>query len=86
MPTSICKACARLMKEKTDFPRGNFDSDYCVDCVDSKGNLKPREIIRVNMIRYRVNNTGISQEEAAEIVDNLMRSLPAWNPPKVKTT
>ncbi|PKK84226.1 MAG: hypothetical protein CVT49_04465 [candidate division Zixibacteria bacterium HGW-Zixibacteria-1] len=86
MPTSICKACARLMKEKTDFPRGNFDSDYCADCVDNKGNLKPREIIRVNMIRYRVNNTGISQEEAAEIVDNLMRSLPAWNPPKVKTT
>ncbi|RKX28689.1 MAG: hypothetical protein DRP46_08280 [Candidatus Zixiibacteriota bacterium] len=86
MPTSICKACARLMKEKEDFPRGNFDSDYCASCVDHKGNLKPRDIIRVNMIRYRVNNTGVSEEEAAEIVDNLMRSLPAWNKPKTPTT
>lgn len=79
MPTSVCQACGRLMSYKHDFPRGNYGSPYCSTCVDHKGNLKPREIIRINMIRYRVNESGMEQKEAAEIVDNLMRTLPAWN-------
>lgn len=78
MQTSTCQACGRIMREKSDFPRGNFSSDYCSNCVDHKGMLKPREIIRVNMIRCRVNEKGMDQEEAVEIVDNLMPSLPAW--------
>lgn len=78
MPTSICQACGRLMRYRHDFPRGNYASHYCSTCVDHKGNLKPREIVRINMIRYRVNEHGMDQNEAAEIVDNLMPTLPAW--------
>jgi len=78
MPTSICQACAKLMRNKSDFPRGNFSSDYCAECVDDKGHLKSRQVIRENMIRFRIMNHHISEEEAVEIVDNLMQTLPAW--------
>jgi len=79
MTTATCQACVRIMREKSDFPRGNFSSLYCADCVDEKGNLKPREVIRKNMINYRMKNNGLSEEEATEVVDNLMRSLAVWN-------
>ena len=79
MATATCRACGREMRLKTDYPRGNFSSEYCCDCVDGCGRLKPREIIRVNMIRRRVNYHRISEEEATEIVDNLMRRIPMWN-------
>jgi hypothetical protein len=67
------------MREKKDFPRGNFSSIYCADCVDARGVLKRREIIRVNMIRRRIRSHGLNLEEAAELVDNLMKSMPLWN-------
>ncbi len=67
------------MREKSDFPRGNFSSYYCSDCVDKTGRLRPRAVIRENMIRCRVKNNGLTQEEAAEAVDNLMKRLPAWS-------
>jgi hypothetical protein len=79
MPVSTCQTCARVMREKKDFPRGNFSSGFCADCVDEKGVLKPKEIIRANMIRMRVKQSGLNEEEAAEAVDNLMKRLPAWN-------
>nr|MBN2278827.1 hypothetical protein [candidate division Zixibacteria bacterium] len=78
MPTSICQACARLMRSKNDYPRGNFSSEFCSECVDERGHLKPRKIIRENMIRFRIEHHNISEEEAIEIVDNLMPALPAW--------
>ncbi|SYZ72674.1 putative AraC family transcriptional regulator [Candidatus Zixiibacteriota bacterium] len=79
MPVSTCQTCARVMREKNDFPRGNFSSAFCTDCVDAKGTLKPKEVIRANMIRMRVKSRGLNEEEAAEAVDNLMKRLPAWN-------
>lgn len=79
VPTTTCNACSRKMREKNDFPRGNFSSIYCADCVDARGVLKPREIIRVNMIRRRIRSHGLDLEEATELVDNLMKSMPLWS-------
>lgn len=79
MPTATCRACGKPMKNKSDFPRGNFSSEYCADCVDARGVLMPRDAIRQNMIRFQMKHNGLSEEEAIEIVDNLMQSLPAWN-------
>ena len=84
MATATCQACVRIMREKSDFPRGNFSSNYCVDCVDEKGNLKPREVIRQNMIDYRVKFSGMSEKEATEAVDNLMKRLAVWNDSKAR--
>jgi hypothetical protein len=67
------------MRDKSDFPRGNFSSEFCADCVDEKGCLKSRSIIRENMIKERVEKRGLSMEEAAESVDNLMKYLPMWS-------
>jgi len=83
MPTPICQACGCKMRNKADFPRGNYASEFCVKCLDPKGNIKPFEIIRINMIRCRVNELGIAQDEAAQIVDNLMKSLPFWRNKKI---
>jgi len=78
MRTATCQTCARVMREKSDFPRGNFSSEYCSECVDPRGLLKSREEIRIQMIRYRMTRNGMSEEEAVEQVDNIMRRLPAW--------
>jgi len=66
------------MRDKCDFPRGNFSSEFCSECVNEKGLVKPKAEIRQNMIRYRVEKNGLSVEEATEAVDNLMQRLPAW--------
>ncbi len=84
MATATCQACVRIMREKSDYPRGNFSSIFCADCVDEKGNLKPREAIRKNMIDYRVKFNGMSEEEATEMVDNLMKRLAVWNGNKAR--
>ena len=47
-----------------------YSSEFCSKCVDKSGHVKPREIIRVNMIRCRVNELGMSREKAAEITKN----------------
>jgi hypothetical protein len=78
MPVSTCQTCARPMREKTDFPRGNFSSGFCADCVDEKGRVKPKAVIRENMIQYRIRNNGLNEIEATEAVDNLMKRLPVW--------
>jgi len=78
MPVATCQTCARVMREKADYPRGNFSSEYCSNCVDEKGVLKPKSVIREEIIRYRVRNNGLNEEEAIEAVDNLMKLLPAW--------
>ncbi len=78
MPVSTCKTCGRVMREMKDYPRGNFSSDFCCECVDEKGILRPKKVIRQNMIRYRVKSSGLTEEEAIESVDNLMSHLPAW--------
>lgn len=83
MPTSTCQTCARAMRDKSDFPRGNFSSLFCADCVDEKGQVRPKSEIRQHMIRYRVEKTGLTLEEATEAVDNLMQRLPAWKATKV---
>jgi hypothetical protein len=79
MATSTCQSCTRIMREKSDYPRGNFSSIYCTDCVDEKGNLKPQEVVRQNMINYRIKHNGLSEEEATESVNNLMKHLAVWN-------
>jgi len=86
MPTAICQACARVMRDKADFPRGNFSSDFCVDCVDECGRLKPRDVIRNDMIKYRTTCNGLSEEEAIEAVDHLMERLPVWRPRKQRVS
>jgi hypothetical protein len=80
MPTKTCQACAKMMRDAKDFPRGNFASEFCAECVDEKGHLKPRAVIRENMIQYRIKRNGYTLEEATESVDNLMRRLPIWAP------
>ena len=84
MSTATCQACVKIMREKSDYPRGNFSSIYCADCVDEKGNLKPREIVRQNMIDYRMKHNGLSEEEATEMVDNLMKRLAVWKGSKAR--
>jgi hypothetical protein len=79
MPAVTCWACGRLMNDKKDFPRGNFSSDFCSECVDKKGRLKPMEEIRRNLIDQKVKTCGLSVEEASELVDNILRQLPTWN-------
>ncbi|MFH2036145.1 MAG: zinc ribbon domain-containing protein [Candidatus Zixiibacteriota bacterium] len=85
MPTPICQACGCKMRTRSDYPRGNFSSEFCVKCLDPKGNIKSKEIIRINMIRCRVNELGMDQEEAVEVVDNLMKSLPFWRKKAVES-
>lgn len=85
MPTSTCQTCARPMRDKADFPRGNFSSAYCSDCVDARGILKSRDEIRAQMIQLRVSRQGMTEDEAVEQVDNLLRRLPAWNRPQTVT-
>jgi len=84
MATATCQSCTKIMREKSDYPRGNFSSIYCADCVDEKGNLKPREVVRQNMINYRMKHNDLSEEEAIETVDNLMKHLAVWNRNKVR--
>ncbi len=85
MPTATCQTCARPMRDKADFPRGNFSSEYCTDCLDARGILKSREQIRAQMIQLRITRNGMTEDEAAEQVDNLLRRLPAWSRPQAVT-
>lgn len=73
------------MRDKADFPRGNYSSEYCADCVDARGILKSREQIRAQMIQLRIQRNGMTEDEATEQVDNLLRRLPAWNRQKTAT-
>jgi hypothetical protein len=78
MPVATCQTCARVMRDKNDFPRGNFSSEFCVNCVDEKGMIKPKDIIREDMIHHRIKHSGLDEDEARELVENLLERLPAW--------
>ena len=75
MSARNCESCGKLMRDNSDFPRGNFSSNYCSSCVDAGGRLLPRELIRVNMIRMRVNSKRMDESEAAELVDGTREAV-----------
>ena len=84
MTTATCLACHRVMRDISDFPRGNYSSDFCADCVDESGHLRPYNAIRQIMIDRRLKSGGLDLSEATELVDNLLITIPLWNSKKMQ--
>ncbi len=78
MPNRNCESCGKVMKNKADFPRGNYSSRFCADCVDERGNLKTLNEIRENLIEYYINKKKYFEDEAVELVDNRLKNIPLW--------
>lgn len=68
----FCHSCAA--------PRvDDSDSNYCHDCVDDQGNLRPREEIQADLAKWMKSWQGeITEEKAMKRAAHFMRALPAW--------
>ena len=57
----------------------NFDSRYCIYCVDDKTrSLKSKEDVREGSILAVVESMGKSRQDAEKFVDEMMAKLPRW--------
>ena len=45
---------------------------------DEKGNLKPFEQKREEMINFHVQENNVTRKEAEKLIDKLMKRMPAW--------
>ncbi|MBN2090634.1 hypothetical protein JW964_13565 [candidate division KSB1 bacterium] len=53
--------------------------DYCINCADSKGNLKPRDEIKSGMAQwFKMWQPGLNDEKAIQRAEYYLKSMPAW--------
>ncbi len=66
------------MVKPEDFGGGKTGNPSCVYCSNPDGNLKPRNIVRQEMIRFWMSRKGADKSAAEEAVDKHMAKMPAW--------
>ena len=53
-PRLFCDSCGMRMEDPEDHGGENKHNPYCKHCCDENGNLKSREEVRRNMIKFYI--------------------------------
>ena len=73
-----CESCGMPMEKQADFGGRNSKNRYCVYCSDTRGALKPRDVVREHMITLFLRQRGGDRLTAERNIDAYMRRMPAW--------
>ena len=74
----ICQSCGRPMKKPEDHGGGDINNPYCSECTDEQGHLKPRDVVKKNLIDYYISLKQCSWDEAETVVEEILKRMPAW--------
>ncbi|NWF95982.1 MAG: hypothetical protein HXY34_07535 [Candidatus Thorarchaeota archaeon] len=66
------------MTKPEEFGGHKMGNPTCVYCSNEDGSLKPRSIVREEMISYWMDREKIPRSDAEKAVDNYMATMPAW--------
>ena len=66
------------MTRPEDFGGGNPQNKYCVYCSNPDGSLKPRSVVREQIIRFWMSREKLDRHAAERAVDEYMSKMPAW--------
>lgn len=73
-----CIACGMPMKEVSEFAGGDTNKEYCVHCVRPDGSMQSFEEKKAGMIQFIIRTQGFDETAAAQMAENSMKKLPAW--------
>lgn len=73
-----CSACGMPLLKKEDFAGGNENSEFCLYCVDEKGNVKSCEEIFEGGVNFFLSQLGDDRVLAEKVVRRNMNSLSYW--------
>ena len=77
-PRLFCDSCGMRMGEAGDHGGSKRDNPYCKNCCDDTGHLKPKSMIREEMIKFYIEKYDYPKNAAEKFVDNFMSKMPAW--------
>ncbi len=66
------------MEKPEDFGGTNPNNDSCIYCSKEDGSLKPRNVVRENMVKFWMARENIDQATAEKKTDDHMSTMPAW--------
>lgn len=75
----VCIACGMPMREKSDYPKGDENLDYCKFCAHEDGSMQSYEEKLAGMAEFIVRTQGLDKDAALASAKNIMAHLPAWN-------
>lgn len=66
------------MTKPEDFGGKNTDNKSCVYCSTEDGSLKPRNVVRENMVNFWMSRENLDRSSAEVKTDEYMSQMPAW--------
>ncbi|MHA2423496.1 MAG: zinc ribbon domain-containing protein [Candidatus Thorarchaeota archaeon] len=75
---SNCISCGMGMEKPEEYGGGKIGNSSCVYCSNEDGSLKPRNVVRENMIKFWMSRENIDEPTATEKTDEYMAKMPAW--------
>ncbi len=66
------------MEKPEDYGGGKIGNPSCVYCSNEDGSLKPRNVVRENMIKFWMSRENLDEVKATEFTDDYMSKMPAW--------
>ncbi|MHA1960272.1 MAG: zinc ribbon domain-containing protein [Candidatus Thorarchaeota archaeon] len=76
--TKACISCGMTMTKPEEFGGQKVGNDSCVYCSHEDGNLKERNVVREQMVRFWMSREEIDRTVAEEKTDEYMAKMPAW--------
>lgn len=73
-----CNSCGMPLENKEDFALSDTNSIYCKYCVDKAGKLLPYQTILDANANYFKESQGLTEQAAAKMAKDLLKSMPAW--------
>lgn len=74
----VCIACGMPMQEKSDFPNGDTNKDYCAHCARPDGSMQSYEEKLASYTAFIVRTQGLDRQAACAAARSAMAKLPAW--------
>jgi len=66
------------MSKPEDFGGKDTKNESCVYCSNEDGSLKPRNVVRENMVNFWMSRENIDRPAAENKTDEYMSQMPAW--------
>ncbi len=76
---SFCISCGMPMRSEKDFALGDVDKSHCVYCTEEDGSIKSRDAVLEGWATYLVNEKGLSQEDATDLVSHMLDKMSEWH-------
>lgn len=73
-----CISCGMPMTKPEEFGGGKKGNPSCVYCSNEDGSLKPRNIVRENMVKFWMSRESLDRAKAEKFTDDFMAKMPAW--------